>query len=258
MSPTSANHASQALPPDTEPAAHTHTSTTAPLTAGEGEARNTSVPDTSGLSPREIRRIQRIKVGREQILDAAEELFGRSGYRGTSLQQVAKRCEFSIGALYLFIDSKEELLRGVLERRFVALMSEMRQCVASEGPAHEVLVQLALTLVAFHRRYPDFARLSIMIMSAGAETAPGFDEEVAKDYQHTIDIEAELFARGQADGTIRAGDPRSLARLFSTMVAAYHSLDPVVSPGGTDHLADEDFLDCVSRAFAASSQAVIK
>jgi AcrR family transcriptional regulator len=82
--------------------------------APASSAARTAAPDpgplaaaeTAGLSPREVRRLQRIKVGREQILDAAEELFGRQGYRGTSLQQVAKRCEFSIGALYLFIDNK--------------------------------------------------------------------------------------------------------------------------------------------------------
>nr|MDT0663585.1 TetR/AcrR family transcriptional regulator [Micromonospora sp. DSM 115978] len=202
------------------------------------------------MSPREIRRLQRIRVGREQILDAAEELFGRHGYRGTSLQQVAKRCEFSIGALYLFIDSKEELLRGVLDRRSVALMAEMRACVEMEGPAIDVLVKLARTQVAFHRRYPDFGRLSMRIMTAGVEAVPGFDEAVAKGYARAIDVETDLFRRGQADGTIRGGDPRGLARMFSAMVSAYHALDPAVTDG-EDNLDDEVFIDTVSRAFAA-------
>jgi AcrR family transcriptional regulator len=253
VSPTPANRAPKAFS-STDPAPRTHTSTTAPATAGDGDTRDTPASGASGLSPREVRRLQRIKVGREQILDAAEELFGRFGYRGTSLQQVAKRCEFSIGALYLFIESKEELLRGVLERRVVTLLSEMRQCVASEGPAHEVLVQLARTLVAFHRRYPDFGRLATMIISGGSEATPGFAEDVTESYQHTIDIEAELFARGQADGSMCTGDPRSLARLFSAMIATYHSLDPVVSPGGAGHLTDDDFIDCVSRSFASGNQ----
>ena len=203
------------------------------------------------MSPREIRRLQRIRVGREQILDAAEELFGRHGYRGTSLQQVAKRCEFSIGALYLFIDSKEELLRGVLERRSVALMAEMRACVQTDGPAHEVLVKLARTQVAFHRRYPDFGRLSMRIMTAGIEAVPGLDEAVARGYARAIDVETDLFERGQADGTIRAGDPRGLARMFSAMVSAYHALDPAVTDG-EDNLDGEVFIDTVAHAFASS------
>jgi hypothetical protein len=90
-----------------------------------------------------------------------------------------------------------------------------------------------------------------MITSGGSEALPSFDQEVIQGYQQALDIETELFARGQADGTIRTGDPRSLARLFSAMVSAYHGMDPVVSPGGAGQLADEDFLDCVARAFAA-------
>jgi AcrR family transcriptional regulator len=222
------------------------------VTTSDNRDATVERPDTSRLSPREIRRLQRLEIGRKQILDAAEELFGRYGYRGTSLQQVAKRCEFSIGALYLFIDSKEELLRGILERRVVELTHQMRECVAAEGPALDVLVQLARTQVAFYRRYPDFGRLLTRIISAGVDAVPGSDGEVALGYGGAIEIEVELFARGQADGSIRPGDPRGLARLFSAMVSAYHGLDPVVSPDGTGHLDDEDFLACVSRAFAAT------
>jgi AcrR family transcriptional regulator len=206
--------------------------------------------ETAGLSPREVRRLQRIKVGREQILDAAEELFGRQGYRGTSLQQVAKRCEFSIGALYLFIDNKEELLRAVLQRRTAALMQKMRDCIAGEGRAHAVLLRLARTQIDFHRRHPDFGRLSIQIMGAGGvDAAPHVNESVARGYELAIDMEADLFRRGQVDGSIRAGDPRCLARLYSAMVAVYHTMDPAVVDG-RNSLDDADFLASVGQAFA--------
>ena len=59
------------------------------------------------------------------ILDTAEELFGNQGYRATSLQQVAERCEFSVGALYQFFAGKEELfaltLVDYLADRFAAV-----------------------------------------------------------------------------------------------------------------------------------------
>ncbi|MBL7496487.1 TetR/AcrR family transcriptional regulator [Frankia sp. CN7] len=204
------------------------------------------------LSPREVRRQERLRLGREQILDAAEELFGRQGYRGTSLQQVAKRCEFSIGALYLFIDSKEELLRAVLGRRTAELMAKMTECLAAEGTGAQLLARLARMQVDFHRRYPDFGRLSTQIMSAtGMPGMPGFGEDVARGYDAAIALEAELFARGQRDGTLRAGDPECLARLYSAMVTAYHAMDPEVTGTGVGAgLPDEVFLSTVSAAFA--------
>src|SRR5882724_5551180 len=86
-----------------------------------------AVPD--GPSPRELRRRQRIEVGREQVLDAAENLFGFNGYSATSLEQVAKACEFSVGALYMFFNSKQELLEAVLDRRGIVVMAAMRNCL---------------------------------------------------------------------------------------------------------------------------------
>ncbi|MDT3442110.1 MULTISPECIES: TetR/AcrR family transcriptional regulator [unclassified Pseudofrankia] len=221
-----------------------------------GTARHgtgTAKDDAGGpavLSPRELRRQERLRVGREQILDAAEELFGRQGYRGTSLQQVAKRCEFSIGALYLFIDSKEELLQAVLNRRTVELMELMASCLAAEGTGAELLARLARTQVDFHRRYPEFGRLSIQLMSApGVPGTPGFREGFARGYDAAIELEAELFVRGQRDGTLRPGDPGCLARLYSAMVTAYHAMDPEVSADSAA-LPDDIFLSTVAAAFA--------
>ncbi|WP_157845318.1 TetR/AcrR family transcriptional regulator [Pseudofrankia sp. EUN1h] len=229
-----------------------------PSAAGNGarEAENSADKAENGaggpaaLSPRELRRQERLRVGREQILDAAEELFGRQGYRGTSLQQVAKRCEFSIGALYLFIDSKEELLRAVLTRRTAELMELMAGFLTAEGTGAELLARLARTQVDFHRRYPEFGRLSIQIMSApGVPGTPGFREGFARGYDAAIELEAELFVRGQRDGTLRPGDPGCLARLFSAMVTAYHAMDPEVSTDGVA-LPDDIFLSTIAAAFA--------
>jgi hypothetical protein len=73
---------------------------------------------------------------------------------------------------------------------------------------------------------------------------------VAQGYVRAIDIEADLVKRGQVDGTIRSGDPRGLARMFSAMVSAYHALDPAVTEG-EDILDEQVFVETVSRAFAA-------
>jgi AcrR family transcriptional regulator len=218
--------------------------------ANRADGAPTAEGDAHELSPREIRRQERLRVGREQILDAAEELFGRQGYRGTSLQQVARRCEFSIGALYLFIDSKEELLRAVLRRRTAELMARMADCLASEGSGAELLDRLARAQLDFHRRYPDFGRLSMQIMSAaGVPGTPGFSDDVSPGYEAAMRLQADLFVRGQRDGTLRAGDPQCLARLYSAMVTSYHAMDPAVTGTGVG-LPDDIFLSTVAAAFA--------
>lgn len=53
---------------------------------------------------------------RERIVDAAAELFHERGFQATSLAEVAERAGARPGSLYYFFKTKDELLRGALER----------------------------------------------------------------------------------------------------------------------------------------------
>src|ERR1700710_357743 len=68
-------------------------------------------------SLREQRRLNRVRMSREHVLDVAEQLFGDNGYQATSLEQVAAGSEFSVGAVYKIFASKRDLLADVLARR---------------------------------------------------------------------------------------------------------------------------------------------
>ena len=50
---------------------------------------------------RERRRTGRKELSRQDILDAAEHVFGQKGYHEASLQEIAERAEFSTSALSL-------------------------------------------------------------------------------------------------------------------------------------------------------------
>lgn len=54
---------------------------------------------------------------RQEILEAALEIFAAEGYRGTSLRKVAARCGLSLAGVMHYFASKEDLLVQVLRRR---------------------------------------------------------------------------------------------------------------------------------------------
>ncbi|TQS42031.1 TetR/AcrR family transcriptional regulator [Cryptosporangium phraense] len=195
------------------------------------------------MSPREQRRAQRVATSREQILDAAEELFGDQGYRATSLQQVAGRAEFSVGALYQFFASKDELLRAVMKRRGLVQLAEMT-AAADDG-----LLPLVDTILAFHRRYPAFGRLSARVYSPGSDAPAGYDA-TEPTYRTAMDLYATAIRRGQAAGRVRGGDPQALARLLSSLVTAFHRVDAELGQDGPT-LDDGTFRRILTRAFAA-------
>ncbi|MEX2604408.1 MAG: TetR/AcrR family transcriptional regulator [Gracilimonas sp.] len=53
---------------------------------------------------------------RQQILDAAFELFANNGFSKTSIAAVAKKAKISKGLIYHYFDSKEAILEGIFNQ----------------------------------------------------------------------------------------------------------------------------------------------
>jgi AcrR family transcriptional regulator len=80
-----------------------------------------------------------------KFLNAAEDIFGKHGYEGTTIRAIAARAHVNLGTLKHYWGSKRELFRGLFERRFRPLQQEhMRRLRALEaqvadGSAPDVL-----------------------------------------------------------------------------------------------------------------------
>src|SRR3954449_9805277 len=76
-----------------------------------------NITTAAQVSRREQRRRQHHELSRAQLLDAAEEVFGRKGFHETTLKEVAELAEFSVGSVYSFFESKDDLFRQIFVRR---------------------------------------------------------------------------------------------------------------------------------------------
>jgi len=67
------------------------------------------------MSPRTTRQLDDIRNQRRQeILDAALELFAKQGYHNTSIEQIRKKAGVSKGLIYNYFDKKEDLVAGLI------------------------------------------------------------------------------------------------------------------------------------------------
>lgn len=64
---------------------------------------------------------------REQLLSAARQLFLKKGYRGTSIEEIARRAGLTKGAYYHHFRSKEDILIALLESLDCRLWEHMEQ-----------------------------------------------------------------------------------------------------------------------------------
>ncbi len=60
---------------------------------------------------------------KQSILDAAEYLFARNGYRGTSLREITSRARVNLAAVNYHFGSKKALVEEVIKRRLLPLNS---------------------------------------------------------------------------------------------------------------------------------------
>ncbi|NIQ96819.1 MAG: TetR/AcrR family transcriptional regulator [Desulfuromonadales bacterium] len=64
---------------------------------------------------------------KERILDAAEGLFARDGFQGTSLRAITARAEVNLASVNYHFGSKDALIEAVFERRLTPLNRERMQ-----------------------------------------------------------------------------------------------------------------------------------
>ena len=92
---------------------------------------------TTADIPTQVKNQALVQRRRRQIVDAAVELFIQNGFHKTTTRQIAKAAGFSIGSLYEYVASKEDILYLVCD----AIHAEMEHGMADamqrvEGPGH--------------------------------------------------------------------------------------------------------------------------
>lgn len=188
---------------------------------------------STGGGRRQERRSQHHDLSRSQLLDAAEEVFGTKGYHEATLREVAELAEFSVGSVYSFFDSKEDLYLHVFRRRGEGFLEGIREVAAAGHPPLEAVRQLVAFEVGYFRAHPHFARLYLRTSSI-VQPVPGGSGEGVRTFSEVIQLQREVLEAGQADGTIRPLDPTALLAILGGIVTAFVSVDPVVRSGATE------------------------
>jgi AcrR family transcriptional regulator len=81
------------------------------------------------------------REARDELLNAALQVFARRGYRDAGVDEIAAEAGYSKGALYWHFSGKEELLLTLLEERIDTPMRERFALLASAPPEQDMSVE---------------------------------------------------------------------------------------------------------------------
>lgn len=154
-------------------------------------------------------------VKREEILDAATELFTRDGYDRTSMREVAREASLSQAGLLHYFPTKEELFVEVLRRR-----DDRNEHLYDTETGSPVTVDGLVRVVRHNAQEPALVRLYVAMSAESIEAASlarsffesryeNLRRDVADDVrlqQSTGELVADLDADAIASMLIAAAD----------------------------------------------------
>jgi AcrR family transcriptional regulator len=105
--------------------------------------------------PRRLRRDEQRRQTRAQLLDAAERVFAREGFRGASVEAIAEEAGYSHGAIYSNFNGKEDLFLVLVEERIDARLARVYQAADAELSRGGEPLEAARRFVAMLQGEPD-------------------------------------------------------------------------------------------------------
>ncbi|MBI5166562.1 MAG: TetR/AcrR family transcriptional regulator [candidate division NC10 bacterium] len=145
---------------------------------------------------------------REQIGDAALKLFSRKGYYQTSVREIAEASGLSIGSLYSYIKTKEDILYLVYQRIFTSFQEGMAAAMEGiEDPALQMKAALEATLKIYDE-FQDVVLLLYQESHALGKKALLHLFEIDRRY---VSIFRKIMEKGNQKGQFRVRDPNLTA-----------------------------------------------
>jgi AcrR family transcriptional regulator len=179
----------------------------------------------------------------DEILDAAQKVFGEFGFARAKLEDVARLAGVSKGTLYLYFDSKETLFREMVRAKIVVLLAESEALVESHSGSYRDLLIHLITGMFHSMRDHEIVKISRVAQAeftSFPELAQFYFYEVIVRARHLVE---QVLQRGVEAGEFRAVPHGFGARALPSLLVHsvqvqswFRQLDP-------EALSDEEALE---------------
>jgi AcrR family transcriptional regulator len=154
------------------------------------------------------------RARREHILDAAELCFARAGFHRSTMQDICAEAAISPGALYVYFNSKEELIAGITERDRAKLAAQLAEMANAPD------LMAALARLGEHYAIDEPKYKSVLCIEMGCESTrnPVVGEIYRSVDSFCLESFKQLFACARAEGKIApAIDTETIAQVIAVI-----------------------------------------
>jgi AcrR family transcriptional regulator len=157
----------------------------------------------------------------DAILDAAERLLARYGYKKMTMDDLAREAGIGKGTTYLHFPSKEEVVLRTIDRIVERLLDEIRAIAQSDTSPAEKVRHMLLTRVLF--RFDSVKGYSQGLDDLLRALRPAYLARRQRYFDSEAEVIAKVLRDGCACGAFTLSDPLAAAH---TLLLATNSLLP--------------------------------
>jgi TetR/AcrR family transcriptional regulator len=154
-----------------------------------------------------------------QILDTARALLFEKGLNATSINQIAKRAELSVGAIYFYYKNKEDLYAALQVEGLEILSQALKASVKKPSVPEKDIRKIAQAYLKFseeHKNYFDI--INYFLASPDSIFSPELKKKVDGHGKDNLAVLADTIGKGIDDGLFKNVDPKRQAIiLWSTL-----------------------------------------
>jgi len=177
---------------------------------------------------------------RQQIMDAAKQVFADAGYHGASINSIIERAQIARGTFYLYFESKAAVFDSILDHAMADLRARIHRIDVTSGSAQPPQVQLRAQVVATLEYIVRDRALAMLLLSAGHTPDAEAAERLDQFFAEVRDLLRRAFESGMEIGLVREVEaPLAAAAMLGMIRGVVEQLVTQPNPPATEHVVDE-------------------
>jgi AcrR family transcriptional regulator len=168
---------------------------------------------------------------KERVVRAARHEFLQRGVDATSLRAIARRGRTSIGMIYYYFPTKEDLFLAVIEEPYARIVAAVGEILGGAAPIRERIRALYRRIGAFT---PDEAETFRLVTSEAVKSPRLRAKVFARAWHGHLPIVFGALEGGKRDAALRAKVPTPLLGIVTAAVGILPQIAARAAPLGLE------------------------
>jgi AcrR family transcriptional regulator len=154
---------------------------------------------------------------KDRILEAAEKVFSEKGFYDAKISKIAELANVSVGTIYRFYKSKEELYGEVIKKKLLEMEREVERAVEGKEPLEAIKVYVNTVVDFFSKEYHFF---EIFMMELGSSFIIDTERfNLSEWYRDYVKKLSKIVEKGIEEGIFKKLNPQGIFLLISGALA---------------------------------------